>query len=52
MPYWNKANNCFCMRFSEKTVLPSVKNTILVDEDDMEVLKFYKNSYLTYNLTF
>jgi UDP-glucose 6-dehydrogenase len=32
--------------------MPSSKNTVLVDEDGEEVLKLFKNSYLTYKVTF
>ena len=29
-----------------------MKNTIIVDENEREVMKFYKNSHLTYDISF
>ncbi len=50
-PVWLSKHKCYGLNFPKKTI-PSSKNTILVDKDGKEVLKFYKNSYLTYNVTF
>jgi hypothetical protein len=50
-PMWSKTQKCYCLKLPKKAI-PSSKNTVLVDEDGEEVLKFFKNSYLTYNVTF
>lgn len=50
-PVWSSKQKCYVLKFP-KTAMPSSKNTILVDEDGKEMLKFFKNSYLTYNITF
>lgn len=51
-PEWSEKLQSYYLKFGGRSVFPSVKNTILVDERGQEIMKFYKNSYLTYNVTF